>query len=519
MHIFALPTFLLALGTLVSSSPHGARMHERGLPITSTTTITVEATVTQTVWQSHPTAALALSAMASQSSPISALFHSSSHPSVISSAVPTMSVSATSHRSSSSLASTRTLASSSRPAAAASSASSVVSLSAAAAPTSVSTSSSSSPILAAYYPDWISEQISPEQINWKKFDWVTFAFAILDSNLNLVFTQDNSEDLLKRTVSTAHAAGKHVKLSVGGWTGSAYFSTAVANDSNRKNLASKMLALYNKFSLDGIDIDWEYPGTGGQDGNIVSGADSANYLIFLQLLKTTLPAKAKISAAVQVWPFAGPDGNPMSDVSAFAKVLDWITIMNYDVWGSSSTPGPNAPLSNGCGNSLQPLANAYASVNSWTSAGFPANQIALGAAAYGYISKSGATALVDRRRRASSPARRANVVLVNEDGGSSDGQIMFNDLVQQGALTLDPATKKFLGTGGFTRLWDTCSSTPFLRSAASGQVITYDDPDSLSLKAQFALQSGLKGINVWDMHGDTSSWVLMDALRAGLGLA
>jgi hypothetical protein len=107
--------------------------------------------------------------------------------------------------------------------------------------------------------------------------------------------------------------------------------------------------------------DWEYPGTGGQDGNIVSGTDSANYLIFLELLKTMLPSGAKISAAVQVsraclfqslqtrncplnlrfsflfrskvWPFAGPDGNPMSDVSAFAKVLDWITIMNYDVWG------------------------------------------------------------------------------------------------------------------------------------------------------------------------------------------
>ena len=59
---------------------------------------------------------------------------------------------------------------------------------------------------------------------------------------------------------------------------------------------------------------------------------------------------------------------------------------------------------------------------------------------------------------------------------------------------------------------------PFLRSSSSGQVITYDDPDSLSLKAQFALEAGLHGVNVWDMHGDTSNWVLMDALRGGLGL-
>jgi chitinase len=46
------------------------------------------------------------------------------------------------------------------------------------------------------------------------------AFAILDSNYNIVFTGWNSDDLLKRTVKLGHAAGKKVKLSIGGWTGS-----------------------------------------------------------------------------------------------------------------------------------------------------------------------------------------------------------------------------------------------------------------------------------------------------------
>jgi chitinase len=45
---------------------------------------------------------------------------------------------------------------------------------------------------------------------------------------------------------------------------------------------------------------------------------------------------------------------------------------------ASSTPGANAPLSDGCSNSSQPLANAYAAISSWTSAGMPANQITLG---------------------------------------------------------------------------------------------------------------------------------------------
>ena len=144
--------------------------------------------------------------------------------------------------------------------------------------------------------------------------------------------------------------------------------------------------------------DWEYPGTSGDSGNVVSSKDSENYLSFLKILRNTLPSNAVITAATQVWPFAGPNGMPLSDVSEFAKVFDWILLMNYDVWGckfsshcvlktaltflplqkASSTPGPNAPLDNGCRNSTQPLANAVAAVKSWKDAGFPPEKITLG---------------------------------------------------------------------------------------------------------------------------------------------
>ena len=94
-----------------------------------------------------------------------------------------------------------------------------------------------------------------------------------------------------------------------------------------------MLDLYTAYNLDGIDIDWEYPGQEGNPGNCVSADDTANFLLFLQLLRATLPRTAKITAAVQPEPLVGSDGNPMADVSEFAKVLDWVLIMNYDVWG------------------------------------------------------------------------------------------------------------------------------------------------------------------------------------------
>ena len=61
--------------------------------------------------------------------------------------------------------------------------------------------------------------------------------------------------------------------------------------------------------------------------------------------------------------------------------------------GASSTPGPNAPLGNLCGNSRQPQASAQAAFKQWTAAGFPANKLVLGLPLYGYVSQSTATTL------------------------------------------------------------------------------------------------------------------------------
>lgn len=312
-------------------------------------------------------------------------------------------------------------------------------------------------IVAGYYPDWSVWTFPPSQLDFNRLDVVDFAFAIVNAQYGLEFTQYNSEDTLNWLVSVAHAKGKKVRLSIGGWTGSVYFSPAVATARNRQVLAQAILAMYQKFNLDGIDLDWEYPGVKGADNNIVTSDDSANYLIFLRLLRKTLPPTAILSAATQVWPFAGPTGAPLSDVSEFAKLLDWVMIMNYDIWGSSSTtPGPNAPLSDGCGNSAQPLANAYAAVSSWTTAGMPAKQIVLGLPAYGYMQESSADSLRARKRR--SLEKKGGVTLYNADGGTSYGQIKFSDMVNQGGLSRD-WSGHWVGAGGFTKYWDTCSST------------------------------------------------------------
>ena len=200
-------------------------------------------------------------------------------------------------------------------------------------PSSVSPhpSATSTPLVMSYYPDWTS--FPPENISFDRFDWIDFAFAVPKEDLSISWDDKLAPDVLQRLVNVAHSAGKKVKLSIGGWSGSGQFSNAVANPESRQTLVNNLLSVYTQYQVDGIDIDWEYPGQVGQSGNKATPNDTLNFLSFLQLLKTALPVGAKITAAVPSVPFAGADGKPLGDVSAFAKALDWVLLMNYDVWG------------------------------------------------------------------------------------------------------------------------------------------------------------------------------------------
>lgn len=63
------------------------------------------------------------------------------------------------------------------------------------------------------------------------------------------------------------------------------------------------------------------------------------------------------------------------------------------------------------------------------------------------------------------------------------------------------------------------SPKPFLRSSVTQQIVTYDDPESLGMKGAFVKEAGLLGVNMWDAHGDTREWDLIDSIRRGLDLS
>ncbi|KXN90761.1 Chitinase A1 [Leucoagaricus sp. SymC.cos] len=384
------------------------------------------------------------------------------------------------------------------------------------------------PIAAAYYPDWSADTNPPEKIDFSKFDILFFAFATPNSSSTLTW-DSGSQSILQRLVSAKKSSGKSTKivLSVGGWGGSYWFSHACSSSANRTKFVNAMASAVNHYGLDGIDIDWEYPNSTGA-GNPHSAADAGNLLSLFKSLRSALPSPKILSAAVPHLPWLGTNGQPLNDVSAFATVMSYVNIMqNYDVWGASSTPGPNAPLGNLCGTSKQPQASAQAALAQWKKAGFPASKQLLGLPLYGYVSQSTKTTLTGSLMPSSDmvllvkteePMEEKQVTDQAADANLQNWwgqQIPFNDIVKAGALV-----KKSDGTygagGGFTRGWDHCSATPFLFKTSQQTVVTYDDTPSLGQKASFAKTNGMAGCFTWSVDQD-DGLTLQNAIRKVLG--
>jgi len=211
------------------------------------------------------------------------------------------------------------------------------------------------PLALSWYASWHSNDCPLSSVSWSKYDSVIYAFASTTSDVNKIGLEQSDKDLLPKFVETAKSHNVRPMLAIGGWGGSIYFSSAVATQENRTAFAKALMRTVSQYRLEGIDFDWEYPGRQALGCNVVSKDDSANFLSFLQILRSQQGAdKLIISAAVSITPFLGSNGQPMSDVSEFGKVLNNIEIMNYDIWGSWSTSvGPNAPLDDSCAPSPQ----------------------------------------------------------------------------------------------------------------------------------------------------------------------
>ena len=120
---------------------------------------------------------------------------------------------------------------------------------------------------------------------------------------------------------------------------------AVASSENRTKFAGAVQGIVEKYGVDGVefeyvpppflkrlgvswsfhDYSWESPNNQPSGGcNTVSADDSANFLDFLQTMRQTLGTNKTISAAVGLTTWNDANGSPLTNVSAYADVLDYI---------------------------------------------------------------------------------------------------------------------------------------------------------------------------------------------------
>ncbi|KAH6900855.1 endochitinase [Coprinopsis sp. MPI-PUGE-AT-0042] len=382
-------------------------------------------------------------------------------------------------------------------------------------------------VASGWYASWEKANMPVADIPWQQYSQLTFAFALPleDGTLSL----GGEEATLQEFTKTARANNVDPYVSLGGYTGSRFFSPLVATPEKRAAFIQEIVKMATDYDLAGIDFDWEYPNGGGLECNMKSPDDTANFLALLQELKQDPVGKTLgLTAATHIAPFHDAAGTPSADVSAFAEVLDQIAIMAYDIHGPwSKEVGANAPLRDECPAGRD--GSVTTAVEAWTSAGFPANKLILGVAAYGRAFHP-TSDVVDAASGSinvfNPPHDTANIPFGENEDEKTDfgndvcgkpsgpsGVFTFNGLITAGLLTSEGGPLPNIASS-----YDNCTETPFLYNPETNTMISYDDTRSMAAKGAFIVEKNMLGFAVWHIAGDSRNNLLTGALWESMGI-
>ncbi|KAJ2777314.1 hypothetical protein H4R18_005215 [Coemansia javaensis] len=376
-----------------------------------------------------------------------------------------------------------------------------------------------SDVVFGYLPTWQADKA--EGADLSRYTHVTIAFAVPDEAGRL--SMDSRDAVLHEWVPRLSGAGAKVLVSAGGWAGSKHLSPIMKDAAKRAQMIDDMVAWMRDYSLDGWDVDFEYPGRQGNTCHPFDPADTANFLEFLRTLRRRLDAEfgagKLLTLATRFQPFDGPSG-PLPDVSAFAEVVDYFNPMLYDfngVW--SDTTGPNAPLDYAAGRGLQ--FSFRSSVQAWVDAGIPANKINPGIPFYGravaVAGSGGADAGDSMYRPLLKQIPRGDGDDREEPDPSCGGPRVFSgiwkyrNLRAEGVLVAPDAAQ-----APWVRRFDNTTFTPWLLNTETGVFVSYDDTLSVAAKARAAAAAGLAGVMVWPITNDHEN-ELISAIASSLG--
>ncbi len=284
-----------------------------------------------------------------------------------------------------------------------------------------------------------------------------------------------------------------IVLSIGGW-GAGGFSEMARTAEGRRLFTDSCTKLVKDYGLDGIDLDWEYPGSSAA-GIESSPDDKENFSLLLQDLRDALSALGRRYYQLSIAAGAAPSYIERTEMAKVAEIVDYVQLMTYDlspaygqVTGHHTNLYPSKIYQERARESA--LADRFnmrfgeagkamleefiassvdQSVSKFREAGVPREKIVIGAAFYG---------------------RSFHGII-----GSGDGLAMQTAGDTEAGPVYDTLTEEYLEQNGFERYWDEDAKAPWLFNGDT--FITYDDPNSLDEKAKYAVSEGLGGVMYW----------------------
>ena len=300
-----------------------------------------------------------------------------------------------------------------------------------------------------------------------------------------------------------------VQISLGGWTYSKYFSDAALTAASRSALVSSCIDLFLKGNLpqiggdpsggpgsafgvfDGIDIDWEWPASGGNAGNVIRPEDKQNFTLLLAEFKRQMAAYGStVGRSYKLSAFLPADPAKITagfEVPQIFSSLDWGTVQGYDFHGAwEGTTNHQGNLYAAAGDPSPTKFSGDLAISTYTSRGAPAAKLLLGVPYYG----RGWTGVAAGTR---------------------------NGLFQPGSAatgTYEPGIEdyKVLKNRPGTRYRDTAAGALWLYDGTNWW--SYDDPQVVAQKTAYVKSKGLGGVMVWELDGDDGT--LTAAVDTGL---
>jgi chitinase len=340
-------------------------------------------------------------------------------------------------------------------------------------------------IIAYVFPQ--DRVLSPEEINGRRLTRINYAFAnIKNGEIVEGFSHDAENFAVLNTLKHSNPALR-ILISVGGWTWSGAFSDVSLTPQSRARFISSAVRFVERYKLDGVDVDWEYPGQSG-NGNIFRPEDKKNFTLLLAELRqrfdqeqTRLHRRLYTSIATG----ASTKFLEHTEMDKVQHYVDTVNLMTYDFYVGGPATGHDAPLFH---NPADPKnVSADRSVNEYLQAGVPARKLVLGAPFYG----------------------RSWGEVANKNNG-----LFQPGKAARGVHFSYPDLPNLLATG-FVRHWDSEASVPYLYNPHTRVFVTYEDPQSLAAKCRYVTEHHLAGIMFWEYSND-STGILLQAVHAGL---